>query len=95
MLRRQPDEAKRKKKLKRTRAESEAEVEAELEKEERTGESVMFDRQIMWRTKARQTCRECWKRERKCLWPDLEYRFMYLPETKDKNIFRFHLGEII
>ena len=70
-LRRQLDEAKRKKELKRTRAELETEVEAELEKEEeRTGESAMLDRKIMWRTKVGRICRECRKGERKCLWPE-------------------------
>ena len=71
-MRRQLDEAKRKKELKRSRLESETEVEAELEKEgeERTGESAMLDGNIVWRTKAGRICGECWKREKKCLWPE-------------------------
>ena len=70
-LRRQLEEARKKKELKRSRPESETEVEAELEKEgeERAGESAMLDGQIMWRI-----CRECRKRERKCLWPEASSR---------------------
>ena len=74
LLKKQLEEAKKKKELKRSRPESETEteVEAELEKEgeEQTGESAMLDGQIMWRTKAGRICRECRKRDHKCLWPE-------------------------
>jgi hypothetical protein len=57
LLKKQLEEAKKKKDLKRSRLELEMEVEEqEQEEEEQTGESAMLDRQIMWRTKARQIC---------------------------------------
>ena len=75
LLKKQLEEAKKKKDLKRSRLELEMEVEEEeQEEEEQTGESAMLDRQIMWRTKARQICGECHKRERKCLWPEASSR---------------------
>ena len=71
VLRKQLEEARKKKELKRSRPESETEMEAQLEKEEeRTRESAMLDRKIVWRMKAGRICEECWKGERKCLWPE-------------------------
>ena len=71
LLKKQLVEAKKKKDLKRSRPELEMEVEVELEKEEeQTGESAMVDRKIVWRMRARWICGECWKGDRKCLWPE-------------------------
>ena len=71
LLKKQLEEEKRKKELKRSRPESEMEVEVELEKEEeRTGESTMINRKIVWRMKAGRICKECRKGDWKCLWPE-------------------------
>ena len=75
LLRKQVEEVKERKELKRNRLELETEVEAELEKEEeKTGESAMMDRDMVWRMKARKVCRECWKGGQKCFWPEASSR---------------------
>ena len=58
LLRKQLEEVKKKAELKRSRPESE--MEAKLEKEEeKSRESVMMDRDMVWKTKAGKICREC------------------------------------
>ena len=73
LLRKQLEEVKKKAELKRSRLESETEAKLEKE-EEKSRESVMMDRDMVWRTKAGKICRECQRGGQKCFWPELSLR---------------------